>query len=206
MAMLKDKLGLYMGGVAVPLGLLVVALLGYFLLWPKYKDVMGARQAVATKKTFLQNRITQLQNIEALLVEYEKKKQQLIPIDQALPTAPRIPELLANLELLSKQSGLNITSLEITPAPSSNTPTPGQTVAEVKKTEDLRSSTENLNILQINIRMIGRYPNLRAWFSNLEQNLRLLDVQVVDIGESDDKNGGQGYTLKIYTYYQRDDE
>lgn len=194
----------YAGGVIVPILVLVAALGVYFVLLPRYKTMRAASAAAAEKKSALENQRNTLNDIQKLFAEYDKNKTALAPLDEALPVAPRIPELLANFDELTRQSGLVISSLEIGPAPTLGTAAAGQSVAAVKKTDELLANTENLSIMQIQLGLIGRYVNLKAFLGNLEQNLRLLDIQTLNADEADEKSGDQMYGVVIHAYYQKD--
>ena len=196
----------YGSGVIVPLLVLGMGLMAYFLMLPKYKAIQLARDTARAKQAEFDTREETLKQVQALLVEYNQKKDKLKPIDESVPTAPRIPELLGNLDEITRQSGMRITALQIIPAPTLASVAAGQAVSEVKKTEELLGVTENLAILQVNIELTGSYPTLKAWLQNAEANLRLLDARVVVADNIDEENGTQGFTLKIQTYYQRDEK
>lgn len=206
MMSVRETIVKYSGGVIVPLVVLVAGAAAFFILLPKYRAVKAAREIVTNKQSEVSSRQNILRNLQNLLAEYDVKKETLKPLDESVPAAPKIPELLGNLDQLAKQSGVLISSLNISPAQSLATINTGQSVGQVKKTEAILTHTDGLGIMQIDIQLVGRYPNLSAWLKNLEQNLRLLDAQIVVASEADEQTGDQTYNLKIYTYYQKERE
>lgn len=191
------------GGIIIPILVLLIGLAAYFLLLPKYKSVKAVKGTVGQKQNELRAREGQLQSIHQLVRDLDAKKEELAVIDEAIPPAPRIPELLANIDHLARQSGISITNLEITSAAVLSTLQAGSEVGQVKKAEKILGSTKNLGIMQAELRLKGRYPNFKSFILNTEQNLRLMDIDSVLAGAVDEDSKLQEFSLKIQTYYQK---
>lgn len=192
----------YLTGLGVPLLVLLAGLGAYFLLLPKFSAVRAARHELAEQRTEVGLRQGEFGAVHLLTADYQAKKNRLGPIDEALPPAPRIPELLANLDALAKQSGLLIASLQVTPLALSTKP--GETEGPQSKRAKLLLSGEQLGVLEVNIGLKGKYPNVKAYLANLEQNLRLMDADTLSFGLVEGDSGLQEYLLKIQTYYQKE--
>lgn len=201
--MVKSKYTItqYMSGIGVPLLVLLAGLAAYFLILPKFSALRAAREELAAKRADVQSRQGQLSTVKQLAADYETKKNRLGPIDEALPDAPRIPELLANIDALAKQSGLLVSSLQITPV--SINVKPGETQGALPERTRLLLSAENLGVLEIDLGLKGKYPNVKAFLANLEQNLRLMDTDNINFGLVEIESGLQEYNLQIQTYYQK---
>jgi len=198
------NLARYSSGIFVPVGVLAIGLLAYFLLLPEYKDLAVHRKDLDAKIASVEARKLDLQNIQGLIKELKDKKEKLAPIDESLPTAPQIPELLANMDELTKRSGVLITSMQVVPAPTAATVVSGLEVTRIKRTQEILSQTEGMTVIQIDMGLKGKYPNMLALLKNLEQNLRLLDVQAITLDQVDEESGTQDFALQIQTYFQKD--
>lgn len=193
-------------GIIVPLLIIGAGVIGYMFVYPKYQAINIAREAVASKQSAIDQKKLEFENIKKLIEEANKKSKDLSLIEEAIPNGPSIPELLANFDQLSEQSGMFITSLRLTPAPTLSTLSSGQEVNQVKRIGEIISSTQELGVIQAEIASKGQYPNLQVMLLNFEQNLRLVDIQSLVFGEIDEESGIQEYTLKLQTYYQKGNE
>ena len=186
----------FASGVIVPIIIIVVAVGGYFAVWPKYRALGSDKEELAAKKEELAANQKTLTNLKSLVEDYAKKKDAAAVVSNVIPTAPEIPELLANLDYLTKQSGISITNIRITLPKVLKT---GEAVIP----DELARSTENLAIMQIDLGLSGKYLNIKTFLLNLEQNGRLMDVKDLNFQQVDEQTKIQGFTLKIRTYYQK---
>lgn len=203
--MRKPSLNLsqYSSGLIIPILVLAGTGFAYFIMSPQFKDVRLSREALAGKKAAMEQRRDAFEGMKKMIADLEAKRTELAPLDQAIPTSPDIPELLANLEQLARQSGLLISDLQISTASTVSSLAPGEDLARAQRTEQLMRSAENLSIMNISLNVTGQYPQLEAFLLNMERNLRLMDLQTVNFGQTDEDAGGQEYTLQIQTYYQK---
>lgn len=203
MARPKYTLTQLAGGIIIPVVVVLIGAVGYFLLLPKYQALGAAKAGREQKQQELAGRQEQLQSVRKLAAELAEKKEKLALVDEAIPDAPRIPELLADLDYLAKQSGILITGLEVTTAATLANLPGGTELETVQKTETILGKTKKLGILQISLRLSGRYANLRTFLLNAEQNLRLMDADSLVFGQVDSDSKLQEFSLKIQTYYQK---
>ena len=191
--------------VFIPVLILGIGLFGYLIVWPKYQNLNAERGLLATKKADVESRKNSLASVNGLISELKNNLDELEPMDEALPTAPRIPELLANFDYLARQSGLSITNLQISQGPSLEPTGPEGFPVQIDDQEivELLSTTENLGLMVVGGSFRGRYVNLQTFLLNLEQNLRLQDVQNSTLGQVDQESGLQDFHLKIQVYYQK---
>jgi len=191
--------------VFIPVLILGIGLFGYLIVWPKYQNLNAERGLLATKKADVESRKNSLASVNGLISELKNNLDELEPMDEALPTAPRIPELLANFDYLARQSGLSITNLQISQGPSLEPTGPEGFPVQIDDQEivELLSTTENLGLMVVGGSFRGRYVNLQTFLLNLEQNLRLQDVQNLTLGQVDQESGLQDFHLKIQVYYQK---
>lgn len=189
-------------GVFVPLLVILAGGVAYMVLLPKYQEVRAVQELLETKKATFESRQASLSGVMGLVKNLETERDNLEVVENVLPTAPRIPELLANFDFLAGQSGLLISRLQITLAPSLEGATAGSGVEQIQTIDKLRSEANKLAIMQTEIGLKGNYINIKTFLLNLEQNLRLMDPIELVFGEVESSSGLQEYSLKILVYYQ----
>lgn len=187
-------------GFTVPLLILVTAVGGYFLVLPKYKDAKVNKQMLQIKQDEVELKEAQLLSVEELLSSWKKNKEELKILDDALPDAPRVPELLVDIESLANASGLLISNLLLTIPPAAEV---AKDQSQQKKIEGLLNSTDNLIPLQIILTLKGDYPGVKSFLTNLEQNLRLIDVFSLNFAAVQTETESQTFVLKLQTYYYK---
>lgn len=190
-------------GIIIPLLILGIGVFGYFLLLPKYQDIKVLRGVYVSKQATLEERRAEAGKAQSLVSDLADKKQDLGAIEEALPEAPGIPQLLSNLEFLSKQSGLSVKSIELTPAQTLATAAAGLGVELLARAEELSHLTDELGVIKITLTVSGQYSNSRAFMKNVEQNLRIFDMDTLSFGGIQEKTGSQDFTFVIFTYYQK---
>ncbi|MDP3741004.1 MAG: hypothetical protein Q8R08_01615 [bacterium] len=188
-------------GLVVPLLVVVVAAVGYFLLLPKYKGLKENKQALAARQSDVALKEAQLSSVQDLIADLKKKQDEVVLLDGSLPDAPRVPELLSDIEALTLSSGLASSNLQITIPPALSKSDAGADAA--KRFEAILGPTENLSVLQIDLIVSGNYNNLKTFLTNLEHNLRLMDILSLTFTKADEETGSQEFALKIQTYYHK---
>ncbi len=194
----------FASGFVIPFLVLLAAVAGYFYLLPKYRELKEQKQALAKKQVEVSGQEAQLGGVKDLIADLKQKEAELLPLDEALPTAPAVPQLLANLEALTSASGLLTANLQLTlPSTVSRAEATAGLEPSHRRVEGVLGSAENLAVLQIDLIVKGQYLNLKTFLSNLEQNMRLLDILSLTFTPVEKETGAQDYALRIQTYYHK---
>jgi len=191
----RSNLGSMSTGLLIPVMILGGAAFGYFAAWPQRASLAESRALLATKQAEVADRESSLASIKKLNADVESKRSRLLDVDAALPHESDIPGLLANLEYLALQSGLSVLDIQIQ-EPTEKTKKKG---SEEKIAED---TGEKVKTLKVEISAAGQYPQLLALILNMEQNLRLFDIQGIDFNGTSAVDEIQSYTIRLHTYYQ----
>jgi len=156
-------------------------LIALFLIWPTYQKVRHTRVIIKQEQENFFNKQETLLAFQSLEQKYQSAADQMKKIDQALPAQAELPELLVQLESLSAENNMIFSSVDFTEP---ETEQVGKTV-------------------QIKISVNGTYENFKAYISDLEKNLRLMDTRKIDfqIPDSEEKNIYK-FNLDVWTYYQ----
>jgi len=196
MAKFKFDLSQLSSGILVPVFVLVIGFIAYFAVTPIVKKVKADRRVLADKTAGAEIRGSQFLSVKNLISQLEEKKPQLADVETAVPAAPEIPELLANLDQLARQSGLVIANLDISSGEAA-----ASGVGSARKAAAPVSA--DLGTIRLELTMEGVYANLKAFLFNAEQNLRVMDIDMLDFGEINEKTGSQEYLVSMRTYYQK---
>ena|SRR3989338_648243 len=182
-------------GLFVPVLLIGAAAAAYFLLLPKFKELSAVKADLAAKQNQASAQQGSFTGVKSLVADLEKKREMLASLDEALPASPDIPELLANLESLAKQSGLTVSNIDIQLPQTTTNNSFGQKVS--------KALGDNIGIMTVDLAVVGEYPQLNALVLNVEKNLRLLDIQGITFGDTGSDTNTQTYILQLQTYYQK---
>jgi Tfp pilus assembly protein PilO len=172
------------------LAFLIGAIIVYTnLVQPAYSDV----QTLRGKKAALQDTIAQdkqaVATVNNLVGQYQNLSQLRDSISNILPTEERVPEAVYQLQGIASARQMEIQSLSFQYLPMQAT--------------QAGSLVKPLGTLSVNIRIAGTYQNFKLFLSDLETNIRLMDVSSVKIeGGSVPGVDKLTYTVAIDTYYQ----
>lgn len=164
-----------------------------YILSPKYDSITKvSAQANAAKeeqKEVMERYLTRLNNYQESyenisLTEREK-------LDKVLPQEENVKVLYLKFEQLANDLGLILPSLNI------------EVMEEAGKAKKSKTSTteeekpEEIGLIKISVQLLGTdYETLKRLLRFLENNLRIMDIEELNFGPSE-----QTTHLKILTYY-----
>jgi len=179
---------------------LIIVIAGvYFLVLP---EINKARQitkeflpAKAKELELLAQYNTKINDLESLAAQVESQNSRSMELlRQILPTQANVPELIAQLDALTKKSGFFIGNLGIT-----------ESMGGFDKKASTSATTQGTNLRLLNITLTlsgGDYASFKVLLDNIEKNVRLLDVNSVSFSTNEGTSGG--YLLNLKTYYLAD--
>lgn len=174
---------------------IVLALGSFFLIWPEIvKDQKIAKEFLPGKmeELALLNKYTaKIKELETLISNIDNQYgQSLNLLRQVLPEQAKVPELIAQLDALTRRSGFIINSIDVTESLASTASKKG-----VKTTNNTP-----LRLLNINLNVTGgNYPAFKILLDNIENNIRLLDLNSINFSNSSGE--AVSYSLNLRTYY-----
>ena len=183
--------------------LAAVVLVGYFLVYPAFQEMMLGRDDLAA----WQQKLAQAQESKKKLGELETKYQSIQDeqdrIMQALPPSEDIPGLLVQMEALASQNGLIIDSLSFV-YPQSDT---GARI-NVSETEGSVAATGSslpagVKVLSVNLNLNGNYSSLKNFLKAAENNLRLTDVGKISYSQNDMYSDMGKLSIGLSVYYKQ---
>ena len=177
--------------------LIVISAGVYFLVVPEINKARQiTKEFLPTKAKELElldqydAKIVALENLSAQAESQNSRSMELLK--QVLPSTSNVPELIAQLEALTKKSGFFMGNLSISESIASPT----------KKATTGKNQTVDSNLRSINISLSltgGEYASFKALLDNIEKNVRLLDINSISFSVNEGVAGG--YLLNLKTYY-----
>lgn len=133
---------------------------------PAWGRLAAIRADIAEKESArseLEQLVARAQDFLSQAGELERRA---APVDSALPRTPNLPAFVAILGALASENTVTISQLrfELTPYRAE----PGRTGPQVSRVAAQAS-------------LIGRYPDVKALLRDVESELRLLDVESIDL-------------------------
>ncbi|MFA6028061.1 MAG: hypothetical protein WC752_03995 [Patescibacteria group bacterium] len=201
---LKNAFDSYSKYFAIGLSLVIIIVGGYFMLWPQYQQlkqngVLQYNDTLSQKS----ERETYLQELEAMKqAEEELTFRAWQNLDYILPQNEEVYLLFAQMEVLAKDNGLVLTSVNISEA--AETATPDITAAIVEPTTTLPAEIKTVSL---NVNLTGgeagqdfTYERFKSFLDSLENNIRLIDI--TSVSYTPEKTM---YSFTFTTYYYSDD-
>jgi Tfp pilus assembly protein PilO len=174
--------------------LLLIFLVGFFLVFPKYKEFKRTQLTLEEKKAEFNAKYEYYANVSDIYHKIQDRKDDFKKIDDALPDNPNLGRLAYYFEAASKENGLLLKDFTLSKLSvgQSDPQTPG----EVGFALDL----------------FGDYNSLVNFIISLEKSAKLFEVDSVAFKSSDNQSGavagskikGQGlfdFTLQVKTSF-----
>ncbi len=176
------------------------AVVGLFYLMPEWQDFGDIRKDAEDLAGINEEFDVLIQNRDGLIdLINSVSKDDLKRIDRALPQGLQAAEFLVTLERLSAKHGLALKRVDLASSaaqiqPRGGQPRPGGAPAILPK-------GGALNEFPVGITISGAYESFKGFLSDLEKNLRVVDVQNITF-TSPEKSSAFEIVIKAKTYYQ----
>lgn len=157
-----------------------------FFVWPgvfgSWQEVSALRSALAERRTLAEQRVTILSKAQQ---EYTKYQTLLSgssgrAFTALVPVKKDAAELVSAIQDIASSSGVQVTQIQVSEA-------------NAKESDQYRTLT-------MTIEMSGSYPGLRAFLTNLEQYVRILNVGNIQVS-ADLATGQFKYAVKADAYF-----
>jgi len=194
--------------------LAVLAMVVWFFIYPAWQGVAQSRQDLI----FWQKKIVEIEEARQkyfeFKTEYELLRAEETKIMNALPEEGDLPGLLVQLEALASRNGLILNSINfIYPEKSIQSAMPaygydGEESAAISASgsKAQSSSLANAKTLTIDIGLSGNFTALRNFLREIENNLRLTDVDNISFSSASagqEITGSSGkLSIKLMVYYK----
>ena len=142
--------------------IVLIALGGYFVWWPKYQEFSAKKKEIETKDEEIKRREEYLAKINSLSEELLNFEREVLKIKTALPSKISVAALFNFLERTGLENGLMMEETNI-----------GE-IYEIEKTED------NVQKMPLEISFTGSYPSFKNFLFSVYQSSRLIEVKSIN--------------------------
>ncbi|MEK7146987.1 MAG: hypothetical protein AAB772_01890 [Patescibacteria group bacterium] len=161
---------------------------------PSYESIKKLRGEVAVKQQALDDQDNAIKQVQALIRQFESVSDLQGKISLFLPLEENIAQSLAQLESLSRISGVSLNSV---------IPQYVASDSAVKKKEGLASIIKSVGKIRFTVRASGSYEGLKNFIKGLGDSIRIFDVSDFKVdGSSDSANDFYIINLSLDNYYQ----
>ena len=176
--------------------LLLIIILGggwLFFLGPRWENLNTERAALKNQQRIFISRENRLEKLEKITRDYEGIAEEKIKkIESVLPSEETLPSIFVQMETLAKESGFVLSSVEIKKKESGIRNQENNPLTPFAKGESEDGNKEIGITLKLEN---GSYERFKKFLSEVEKNLRILDVISVSF---DSKGTSFGVELKTY--------
>ena len=172
------------------LALLIVAVAVYtFFVRPAYDEIILLRGELSSKNQFLQEQKNAIGRVNELILQYRGAGKLQDTISLSLPLAENLSSVFDQLRILASMNGLLVEIFNVKPLAL-------QSLAR-------GPLVKNVGTLELSVRLVGSYGAFKDFLRNLENNIRVMDLQTVRV-EHVGAGGSDlfAYNITVNTYYQ----
>lgn len=155
------------------------ALLLFLFVMPQYDTWSAAREALQQRTQLLTDARAAQAQITKLNQSYTAQQSSVTKILLALPKKQQIDYLTSSIQTAAQQSGLQMKSISF---------------------GDITKGAGDYQTIKVHVELIGRYPALLVLLGNLEQSLRLYDVNRIQASEVSGSTGALTINLDLTAY------
>jgi len=182
--------------IMIILCLLTSILIVWQFVLPEYEQVSSLNNEISQ----LEQKVSKLEKLNAqlndLMATYKQNEEMINKFYKVLPTGKDIPGILDRFELMSFQSGMILNSIDF----SEGTKQAGVADASAQGISSI--SEQPLKALTLSIKLSGTYDSFRVFLSNLENLVRLSDVQTISFSFSLENADLADFSLAANVYYK----
>ncbi len=179
------------------LALIFLALLVFSnFIRPAYSDAQKVKAELLSKENFLANQKAAVDQVKNLINSYRGEGDFAQVVDLALPNKKNEAELVHQINQLAEMNQLGVQTIAVS-APGLQNISQGAQVAKAK------SLTKPVGSLNVQVRVAGSYANFRAFLSNLETNIRIINLRNISVTPVAKSNQDfYLFDISVVAYYQ----
>ena len=165
--------------------LILLAVGGYFLGWPKYQEFGDKKLEVEGKDTEIKQKEEYLSKLEVFSNRLSEYNNELAEIDFALPVEPSIAALFIFFQKTISENGLILKDTDL---------------GELFSSEIQGTPGERIQKMPFSISVTGSYPALKNFLSVVYRNTRLIEVNSISFPSSEEGLFTSNLVLETHAY------
>lgn len=176
-------------GILMSLMLVIASIFVYSsMLIPKYNDIQNLRGKRSALDGLLEEEKQAVEAVKQLIRQYNSISDVKAGLAITLPDEEETASMINQFRGIASSNGILMTALSIRPL----------SIKPTGKEEIVRP----LGTLRVNLGLIGDYNSFKEYLKAIETNVRLMDVQSIQIQNAGLNNGPYEYQVEVDTYYQ----
>lgn len=189
-----------LSSLVLSLILILVAFVIFFsFAKPAYQEVQTIRAEKESRQAFIDSKRNIIKQVQNLIKAYEEDaelKDAQAAVELSFPAKSEIADALTQISGLLKLNNLTLESVNIS-----------EIAAPQKKTSTNNSNSisavKAFNKVSFDVDLLGTYENFKKFLGNLEANIRIFDIEQLDLRPLATKGTNlYSASLKINAYYQ----
>ena len=136
----------------------------WVLVMPEHRKISEFEAAIQLREAELNERSEIAKKIKEITKKSQDRAIEISNLALIVPSKKDVAELISAIDRISTISGMQLAQINIQPQP--DTP------------------TDPFNGMTVNADVSGEFGSVRTFLENLEQNIRLLDVETVQLSPS----------------------
>lgn len=195
--------------IKVVIILSAILIAGLILAFPArqfYQKAQETNQQIKTKKqekVDLEQRLVDLKQLE---INFNEAKEKSKDITRALPTDKNWPDILAELETIASSNNIRFVEIK---AGAQSTSTQKSTNTQTNPSSSTPSQSDSIyKELPMSVTIDtsgGNFGNLKTYLKGIEKNIRIIDINSINIERHNDSVTNEKYllvTLEMNGYFQ----
>ncbi len=172
---------------------LAIVLLAIFVIWPLFSSVLELNKEVKERQKELSDLEKLIAKTQELSEDYQLMNSEINKFFLALPDKKEIPQLLIQFENLAVNNGLLFEAIQFVSEQEKDL---GFGLTGSQENQDLK--TKAFNSSSVNLTVSGSYQAFKGYLSDLEKNIRVMDVKSINFGQEGEAN--ESLNLEIFKY------
>ncbi len=178
---------------------IVIGVLVFLLILPSYKNMEDINEKIISSREALEEKQETSSSLKKMREEYQQVEDDVEKINMVLPQGKEISSLLVQLEAMALDAGLFCESVNpISTGEESGSATEAVGEEETKEITFYKP-------LSVSVELSGSYKSFKKYLSDIEKNIRIIDITSITISKADSKEGEENlldFDLELKTYYQ----
>lgn len=165
---------------------------------PAYQNILTAKGEASAREAFVNSKKTAINEVNKLIRSYQDDQElrdAKAAVDIALPVDSDLAGAIIQLNGLLTLNDLSLQSMNV------NEPSSQQRSA-ANRAGGTSSFIKPLEKLAITLSISGEYSNFKNFLKNLENNIRIFDVEEINLNIGSNPQLPYNFSIRVIAYYQ----
>lgn len=188
--------------MVVALAMTVAAFIIFFkLTQPVYQNVQAIKGEQVSRQAFIDGKKAAIREVQRLIKNYRddaELQDAQTAVQISFPIDAEIASALVQLNGLAVLNNLTVQSIGI-----SDSPAKAERLSSSNSSKSRASFAKPFNKISFAVSASGNYEDMKRFLENLETNLRLFDIESMNVNPQSRPGQSQyQYSIRVMAYYQ----